>query len=217
MNLKKSLLLFVLLANTIVYAQIDSLISHKNTVASLKLSYNSSIVYPGLRIGVETLIKRTNLSKTNKSGFVKNISKDRLISANLSWYHHPTFHDNVYLSAGYTLRRISHKGFFTEFTPEIGYSRVFVGATTYLVNDDGSVSVKKINSYGYALLSIGASLGYDFSKTKSKPLAIFYKFNLISLFPYNSHLYLRPVMELGINYTPKKLFTFNSKIITKSK
>jgi len=35
--------------------------------------------------------------------------------------------------------------------------------------------------------------------------------NMICMFPYNSTLYFRPVLELGLRYTPKRKKVFSSK------
>ena len=199
------------------FAQQDTTkIQRQNFSLNLKASYNSSIVYPGLRIGTETMIKRIELTKTKKQKN-KLIFKDRLFTTNLSFYHHPTFHTNTYITAGYTFRRTREKGFFTEFCPEIGYSRIFLGGTTYIVDNSGTVSIKKLAGYNYALVSVGLGVGYDFSKIGVKPISIFYKFNIISMLPYNSTFYIRPAMELGVIYKPKKLLSFNAKTIRKSK
>ncbi len=205
-------IILLLMVNTICLSQTVATESYQEkTTSNLKLSYNSSLIYPGMRVGFETPIKRIELFKTNQSGITKTIFKDRFLTANLSFYHHPTFHDNVYLTVGYTMRRTRDKGFFTEFCPEIGYSRTFLGGTTYNVNDNGDVSIKKFAGYNYALASLGFGLGYDFSKTKSKPFSIFYKLNVFTMFPYNSTLYVRPAMEIGVIYKPKKFLSFNTK------
>jgi len=167
---------------------------------NLKASYNSSLIYPGARLGVEYSVKSFNVVKTKKSGKERNFDKERFVSANLGWYHHPYFHDNFYLAAGWTMRRTKSSGFFTEFSPEIGLSRTFLGGTTYKVNDNGTVSIKKFAGYYYALLSVGGGVGYDFSKIKHKPYMLFYKFNLLSMYPYNNTIYLRPAMEIGLIY-----------------
>lgn len=207
------ILLALLLLGNNCYAQADSVfVTTKKTSSSLKIAYNSSIVYPGIRLGIETLLKRTLINKIKKSGSKKVIFNDIFLNTTLSWYHHPTFHDNLYLTTGIVLRRTYNRGFFIDFSPEIGYSRTFVGGTTYQVDSNGDVSTKKMLGYNHALFSIGGGLGYDFSKTKLIPLSLYYKFNIIMMLPYNSTIYLRPAMELGFVYRPKKFLPFKSKI-----
>lgn len=166
------------------------------------LSYNSSVIYPGAKLGIEFPVKTIYLTKINRSGKERDFIKDRFITTNLSWYHHPDFHDNLYFTAGWTMRRTRAKGFFTEFSPEVGLSRTFLGGTTYQVDNSGNVTRKKLAGYYYALASIGGGIGYDYSKTKQKPFLIFSKFNLLMMFPYNSTVYLRPAVEFGLIYKP---------------
>ena len=166
------------------------------------LSYSSSVIYPGARLGIEFPVKTIYLTKINRSGKERDFVKDRFITTNLSWYHHPAFHDNLYFTVGWTMRRTKAKGFFTEFSPEVGLSRTFLGGTTYQVDNSGNVTRKKLAGYYYALVSVGGGIGYDYSKTKQKPFLIFSKFNLLMMFPYNSTIYLRPAVEIGLIYKP---------------
>ncbi len=216
MKQKTLLITILLIANQMILAQSRTIIrTEKDYSTNLRLSYNSSIIYPGVRIGTETLLKRTELTKKSKLANTKLIFKDRLFTTNLGFYHHSNFHTNTYITAGYTFRRTKNKGFFTEFCPEIGYSRTFLSGTTYKVNDSGNASIKKMAGYNYALISVGLGLGYDFSKTKSKPFMVSYRVNLITMFPYNSFLYARPTMEIGLTYKPKKFLVCDAKIIKK--
>jgi len=178
----------------------DSLKVEPTAVLNLKISYNSSLIYPGTRIGAEFLVKTVSSPILNEPKNKKGLLKERFITANSGWYHQPYFHDNLYITVGWLMRRTKQSGFFTEFSPEIGVSRTFIGGTTYQVDASGKVSVEKFAGYYYALFSVGAGIGYDFSIRKKKPLMVFYKINLISMYPYNSTIYFRPAMELGIIY-----------------
>jgi hypothetical protein len=102
------------------------------------------------------------------------------------------------------MRRINNKGFFTEFSAGTGFSRTFLGGTTYRVDNLGEVTVIRFAGYNYALIIAGAGLGYDFSKLKGKPISVFYKLSMLTMFPYNSTFYFRPAMELGLIYRPEK-------------
>jgi len=174
----------------------------KDTVSChLKLSYNSSLIYPGARAGVEYPIRQKVVYK--KDTDIVRYTRVQLLSMNLGWYHHPYFHDNIYLTLGYTWRKVHPSGYFTEVSPELGYSRTFLGATTYVVDDYGNVSIHRWAGYSYALASFGGGWGYDFSVKKHLPIAVFGKLNMLCMFPYNSTIYLRPAAELGFIYTPR--------------
>jgi hypothetical protein len=197
---------------------IDSICFDKIS-SSLKISYNSSIIYPGTRIGAEFPIIKNRYYNYKDSKINATFVKDRLISINLSWYHHSDFHDNLYLTAGYTMRRAKSKGFMIEFSPEIGMSRTFLGGTTYKVDNNGNVTIEKLAGYYYALISACGGIGYDFSMTTAKPYIAFIKINLLMMFPYNSTIYLRPAMEIGIIYKPPHFLSLkvNSKSINLDK
>ena len=184
----------------------DSLSNHDTISSNIKLAYNSSLIYPGVRLGIEIPLSISHVISDKK-----NYTKEQFLSANLGWYHHPQFHDNLYISAGWIVRRTKISGFFTEFSPELGYSRTFLGGTTYKVNDNGEVSIDKLAGYSYALILVGGGIGYDFSKQKHWPLATFLKANMLCLFPYNSTIYLRPTLEIGFIYKPIRFLRFVTK------
>lgn len=205
------LLLCVFVYGQISVGQHDSTrISGEETSSNIKLAYNSSLVYPGIRAGIEIPLAHKVLTKAKRTGKEKQIFKDRFITANAGWYRHPDFHDNLYITAGYLRRRTNSSGFFTEFSPEIGYSRTFLGGTTYRIDDNGNVFTKKSAGYNYALISLGAGLGYDFSVARPTPIAAYCKLNLLTMFPYNSTIYIRPALELGVIYKPGKFLVFNA-------
>jgi len=185
--------------------------------SNLSSSYISSLIYPGARLGVELPVNTIYISKIRKSGKTRVFTKDRFVTANLSWYHHPAFHDNVYLSVGWTMRRTKSNGFMTEFSPEVGLSRTFLAGTTYRVDDNGNVSIKKRAGYYYTLFSVGGGIGYDFSITQRKPFSIFSKFNVLMMFPYNSTIYLRPVVEIGLIYKPFGFLSLKVKSKSRTK
>jgi hypothetical protein len=195
--LKIRISILALICSVLCQAQIDSSFHF-----TYKLSYVSSIIYPGLSAGAEIPLLHINkalLKKANSRYF-----KERYVSGNLNWYHHPGFHDNLYITAEWVLRRTHYRGFVSEFSAGTGFSKTFLGGTTYQVNDNGDVSVIKLAGYNYALITIGGGAGYDFSMHKNLPISSFAKMNLITMFPYNSTIYFRPVLELGVRYSPFK-------------
>jgi hypothetical protein len=171
------------------------------------------VIYPGLSTGIEFSMKQMIIHRLKKQADDKSFTKGRFISGNLNWYHHPDFHDNIYLTAEWVMRRTKIGGFITEFSFGTGYSRTFLGGTTYSVSDNGTISVIKLAGYNYALITIGGGIGYDFSVKRKLPFSTFAKMNLLSMFPYNSTIYFRPVLELGFRYMPDRI---RSKVINQS-
>jgi hypothetical protein len=198
-------------------AQTDSLIVFNNISSNLKFSYNSSLIYPGLRLGIEFPINSIDLKKYNNTGIEKEIVKNRFVSANIGWYHHLGFHDNIYFTAEWTMRRTYIDGFFIESSFGPGYSRTFLGGTTYRVDNSGNVSIINSAGYSYAIIVAGIGLGYDLETRKNWPLLVFAKFNNLTMFPYNSTVYFRPVIELGLIYKPEKFIQVSVKRRTMKK
>lgn len=200
--LKTWITILMLVYCTLCRGQSDSI--RKSSVHNFDLifSYNSSLIYPGMTIGIEFPIINNNAQAIKIKKNVRNFTKKRFISGNLNWYHHPYFHDNIYLTAEWVMRRIRYTGFISEFSAGAGYSRTFLGGTTYKVDDKGNISIVRLAGYNYALITAGGGFGYDFSMKKQLPLSAIVKMNVITMFPYNSTIYLRPVLELGIRYTP---------------
>jgi hypothetical protein len=181
--------------------------------SNLKLAYNASIIYPGFRAGIEYPIKRIEVTKYRRKRSERHFAKHRYLSGELGYYHHQTFHDNIYLLVGWQMRKQRPRGFFTEFSPAIGYSRTFLGGETYLVDDSGNISLIKWAGYNYAMLAIGGGCGYAF-----KPdFSAYFRPSLLTMFPSNNLIYIRPTVELGIIWQPKHFLQARPKITSKSK
>jgi hypothetical protein len=181
------------------YAQSDSatLLKYK-----LKLSYLSSLIYPGMSIGMEFPVTTGNNENPMMKVSPDSFHKNRFISFDLNWYHHPDFHYNLYLTVEWIMRRTRNSGFISEFSCGPGISRTFLAGTTYKVSDIGNVSVVRNAGYYYAMVNAGGGFGYDLSARKKIPLEIYSSLHIITMFPYNSTLYFRPVLETGFRYSP---------------
>ncbi len=200
--LKTTTLILALFYSSLCIAQCDSINDSSSRHFNLNLSYNSSLIYPGISAGMEFPIYHVNVQVLKNQKIVKFYTRGKFITGTLNWYHHPDFHDNLYLTAEWLMRRTKYSGFITEFSAGPGFSRTFLGGTTYRVDDKGNVSVVKLAGYNYALITFGGGLGYDFSMKKHLPFSAIAKMNIISMFPYNSTIYFRPVLEIGIRYFP---------------
>jgi len=193
-------------------AQRDTILWAK-TPSNLKIAYNASIIYPGFRAGVEYPIKRIDMTKYRRWRGLRHFSQMRYLSAELGYYHHTDFHDNIYLLAGWQMRKERPRGFFTEFSPAIGYSRTFLGGETYLVDDAGNISLLKGAGYNYAMLAIGGGLGYQFHPQTSA----YFRSSLLTMFPNNNLVYLRPTVELGLIWQTRHFWERSTKNISKTK
>ena len=203
--LKTAFLILFLLNCLISQAQSDSINSSSGRHYNLKFSYNNSvIIYPGISVGAEFPLQKLSVHVIKNKKHLRDFTKERFLTGNLNWYHHPAFHDNLYITAEWVMRRTNYKCLIWEFSAGPGFSRTFLGGTTYRVDDEGKITVIRLAGYYYALITAGGGLGYDFSMKKHLPVSTFAKMNIIVMFPYNSTIYFRPVLELGIRYTPGK-------------
>ena len=191
-----------LFLSILCFSQTDSLTSRVYLSSNISLAFNGSLIYPGIRAGIELPVTTADLTISRKSKNPKLITKERFAAAVIGWYHHPDFHDNLYLTAEWRMRRTLRGGFFSEFSPGIGYSRTFLGGTTYEVNENGDVKIKKLAGYSYAVVTVGGGAGYNFSKKKGIPVSVYSRINMLLMFPYNSTVYFRPAIELGVIYSP---------------
>ncbi len=213
MQTKIRLLALLVFIPVLAHAQPTAGSRVTRTSADLRLGSSSYLIYPGITAGIELPVRVINLTRTRARGETKTIAKERFVAAGLGWYHHPGFHDNAYLTVEWIRRRTRPGGFFTQFAPGIGYSRTFLGGTTFRVSDGGEVSVRRLAGHGYALATVGGGLRYDFSRRKAAPLSVFYRVNLLAMLPYNGSVYLRPVTAVGLICKPANFLAI--KTITK--
>lgn len=171
------------------------------------LGYTSSVVYPGLRAGAYLpmrIVTRVRGSKT--------ILKSRWISPSLAWYRHPGLHHNLYLTAAWAMRHTANNGVFTEGAAGLGISRTFVDGATYDVSG-GTPVVRHSAGYWYPVATLGGGIGYDWSRHQ-KPVAAFLNANVLAMYPYNSTVFLRPVLEIGLRWMPATGWSFSPKTIS---
>ena len=178
--------------------------------SNLKLAYTGSLIYPGLKGGLEIPALSKIIQKDKKKESPKTTRKHQFLTLNVGWYHQPDFHSNLYTTIGYTFRKIRQKGLFTEWGVEVGYSRTFLANTTYSVSKNGKVSSKN-SGYNYMICSSGTGIGYDFRKTKLVPISLYGKLNILFMAPYNNTFYVRPNIEIGVIYFPTKFLSRTTK------
>jgi hypothetical protein len=177
----------------------------RNTVAktmdktpNLKLAYLSSIKYPGFHLGVEFPMFAKEKTIIKASGATKTKLKERFLTTDFSFYHHPDFHSNTILSAAWLMRKTRKSGWFVEFSPGIGYSRTFLDATTYVKTDDGSIKTKAFAGNNYFVASLESGLGYNFMLKNKQPIKAFLSGTMFVFAPFNTVALPRPSLELGV-------------------
>jgi hypothetical protein len=216
MNLKK---FFSILLTTSIshFSFSQNATSEKPTLelpqTSIKAAFLGSVIYPGFKLGIERPYKVIQKEKRNGR---KIINKERAFALNLGFYHHETFHDNLFLLGEWQFRRQKSSGWFREFAPGVGVSKTFLGGTTYNVDDKNTVTINKAAGYTYAVFSVATGFGYDFSVKKDKPFKLYIKPSILVMASYNNFIYARPTIELGINYKLNSFLKASPKLITRN-
>ncbi len=194
-------------------SQVDSTITRPS---DFRVAYNSSLIYPGAALGIDYPIQEIQLTKSWKDGRSKTIVKQRYLSGTLGFYHHKGFHDNIYILPEWVMKRSKGEYWFSEFNFGLGYSRTFLGGTTYKVDENGNVSIIPLAGYSYAIAVAGFGMGYNL-KAGNIPFSIYSRINMLAIFPYNSTIYPRPALEIGIVYAPAHFLSKQMQIIHKEK
>jgi hypothetical protein len=213
-NLKTTYLILVLIVIIVkANGQVDSTIIRPS---DFRVAYNSSIIYPGAALGIDYPIQEIQLTKSWNDGHSKTIIKKRYISGILGFYHHKGFHDNIYIIPEWVMRRSRGGPWFTEFNAGLGYSRTFLGGTTYKVDEMGNVTIIPAVGFSYAIAAIGYGVGYNYSVKKRIPVSVYTRLSMLLMFPYNSTIYPRPTIEIGLIYIPvhfleRKIKTFHKE------
>jgi hypothetical protein len=209
----KSILIIILLIPARLLAQQHDSLGH---FVNFKAAYLGSILYPGVSLGIEYPLRKVTFFKGNHDVPFK--IKERFLTTQLSWYYHPTFHQNFFLTAGYQWRRTNKRGGFADVAPQAGFSRTFIDGTVYKVNEGGEVT--RIRSAGDWFLTgmLSFSIGKELHSSSNKlNLKVYGRSSLLVLFPYNNFLYARPIVELGIIGNLKNWKVSPVKEITKQK
>lgn len=210
---KLAIINFAFFCLTCLEAQ--SIVGSNPTIASsINVAYNATIIYPGIRAGIEYPVKQIDFTRHRKHKPALKRVKKRMLTAELGYYHHATFHDNIYALFGYQLRRFGKRKWFTEFSPSLGYSRTFLGGETYVVDDQtGEIHIKKLAGYNYGILALGGGLGYVYSAKTST----YMRACLLTMFPSNNFVYLRPTLEFGVIFKVPGFLKAHQRIVVKSK
>lgn len=184
------------------------------TSSAIRAGFNGSLIYPGFRGGLEYPYKRIEFTRYRGKKAPKTRVKDRCLTVEAGFYHHPTFHDNLYLLFGYLLRRNKSRGTYWEFAPAFGYSRTFLGGETYRVDHQtGVVSRVRRPGYHYAILSLGGGPGKAFNPR----LSIYSRLSALVMAPSNNIVYVRPTMELGLILKPRHFLMNEPRIVSRIK
>ncbi len=171
---------------------------------AFEAGYLGSLRYPGFALGVGWPVRQKEVFR-GWAGHSPRLRRtaQRVLTAQLSYYHHPRYHDHWRLSLGYQWRRTGATGWFADLSPQLGVSRTFTGATVYRVAADNQV--RKVPGAGdwfvNGQLAFSVGKRFPLRRATPSPVGIYLRPSLLVLLPYNGFLYVRPAVELGTRLT----------------
>jgi hypothetical protein len=197
----------------------ENLLKHDTTYwvttpTVVKLSTLVSTRSTGFQVSVEKYFLQKEINKMRKSGKVKTIQKERFASIDLGYYYQSGLHHNWFLTGTYHLRKTGKRGFYTEFSPFIGFSRTFISDETYKVNSTGGVELNALAGDWFLTSGFGYGFGKTFNAEKSFILKdIYAKFFLQYMYPNFGFIGFKPSIQLGTSLNLDKLQQRSKRII----
>ncbi len=158
-----------------------------------------SIIYPGFNLGIERPYKYTFIEKIKRKRTLS-FYKERYLSLDYHFYYQPNYHVNNFISCSWKARKQKQHGWYFDTFIGLGLSRTFVDGVSLEVSENNENSRERFSGNWYSLASFGLGVGYNANMKFQKPFSINLKHRWILLFPYNSFILPRPIIELGCNY-----------------
>lgn len=152
--------------------------------------------HPGIKIGTQYDWREWEKRKERKKKTVLK-SKSLFISPQLGFYVHPKNHSGLLINADFGYQRVKDtRGFYSAYSIGLGYLTQFNAGTTYVSNDDGSITTKKFASRGYFM----PTLNMEFGQQINEKMGYYSKFTLGAKLPYNTGFSAETFIELGMKF-----------------
>lgn len=167
--------------------------------------FGATATHPGLKVGLQHTLHRKDFEKFKRSGREVKKRKELLVTYHVGFFHHPRFNTTVFVNGEFGFRRVHKNGNKFEALLGIGALRTFLGADTYLVQDNGQVKrVRGAGQWGI-LPSLAIGFGKDLGFTKNKVWAYHLRPSVYFQIPYNHTFLPHFVLEAGVTYRLSKL------------
>ena len=160
-----------------------------------------SSIHIGGQVGLGMLLSETEAHRIRKSGREKIIFRERAVSLTPGFYYQKYLHTNLFLTADYAFVRRHKSGFYRKFAPFVGISRTFLNATTYTVDDNGTVHQDKTAGDWRAMAGFTWGIGKRFNSPKSGALRdLFLTLNVPFFYPNFRSVALKPSLQIGVAF-----------------
>jgi hypothetical protein len=147
--------------------------------------FGETIIHPGIEIGYEnTFFKSFNFT------------------ISIGTYIHQRNHVGLFINTGFNWRHTFPIGYSMEFGLGLGYLHTWEhGGDTYIVDDNGNVSVK--TKYGHPhfmpIIKLGL-LGWDFRQKMNIPIRLNCDVIIFGQYPFNNYIMPHAALKFGATY-----------------
>jgi len=177
--MKKIFVLLLILIVHNIYAQENS------RIIPINFSYfGETIIRPGFEIGYE-------------HAFYKGFN----FTASIGGYVHQRNHIGLFINGGVNWRHTFYSGYSPEIGIGVGYLHTWAhGGNTYLVDDDGNVSIKRSGRPHFMPSIKFGVFGWDLRRKTNTPMRINLDAVLFGQYPYNNYIMPHVALKIGFTY-----------------
>ena len=162
------------------------------------LSSLGSLKFYGLKFGIDYPFKMSEIRGFLNGTQGERTMIERYVSADVGIWHYNGVHENVFFSTEFTVRFINSSGYYFQLSPlGVGVNYLIPSFLKIQIIQDSVPANNKI----YITPSVSMGIGRDFSFRRAgrrKPLMIYLKGGVSSMFPFKKIGYLFPTAELGL-------------------
>ena len=162
------------------------------------LSSLGSLKFYGLKFGIDYPFKMSEIRGFLNGTQGERTMIERYVSADVGIWHYNGVHENVFFSTEFTVRFINSSGYYFQLSPlGVGVNYLIPSFLKKQIIQDSVPANNKI----YITPSVSMGIGRDFSFRRAgrrKPLMIYLKGGVSSMFPFKKIGYLFPTAELGL-------------------
>ena len=177
-----------------------SLNAQENSTSRLPISvsyWGYHIFHPGLKIGTQYHLKNWNKNKAHRNGDLLK-HKTLFLNPELEIYLHAKNHTGLLLNTNLGIEvSKNERKFYKSYSLGLGYIRQFNAGTTYVLEEDDSISDKSGASRGYIMPAFNYEYGQHFSS-----FSWFNRFTLASKMKYNTGISAELFFEAGLKFYP---------------
>ena len=162
------------------------------------LSSLGSLKFYGVKFGIDYPFKMTEIRGFLNGTQGERSMIERYVSADVGIWHYNGVHENVFFSTEFTLRFINSNGYYFQLSPlGVGVNYLMPSFVKNQITQDSVPTNNKV----YITPSVSIGVGRDFSFRRAgrrKPLMIYLKGGVSSMFPFKKIGYLFPTAEAGL-------------------